>query len=163
MVQEFCRWLGDTPWSVGLRESIWIYPIVETAHVLGLALFAGLAVMLDLRLIGLAFRGVPVTQFFARVAPWMWAGFTLMVISGALLFSSDPVRLQGNVFFAIKLLLIALAGLNAAVFHVTTYRSVAAWDVAAAPPPRARLAGLLSLTLWAAVISLGKLIAYARS
>ena len=163
MVQEFCRWLGDTPWSVGLRESIWIYPIVETAHVLGLALFAGLAVMLDLRLIGLAFRGVQVTQFFARVAPWMWTGFTLMVISGALLFSSDPVRLQGNVLFAVKLLLIVIAGLNAAVFHVTTYRSVAAWDIVAAPPPRARLAGLLSLTLWAGIISLGKLIAYARS
>ena len=72
-------------------------------------------------------------------------------------------EVAGNVFFAIKLLLIALAGLNAAVFHVTTYRDVAAWDVAAAPPPRARLAGLLSLTLWAGIISLGKLIAYARS
>jgi hypothetical protein len=162
VIYSFCRWLGGTCWSIGLRESIWVYPLVDTAHVLALALFVGLAVMLDLRLLGIALRSIPVSQLFGRVAPWMWMGFAIMLTSGVLLFSSDPVKFHGNVFFRVKLLLLALAGLNAGIFHVTIYRSVAAWDSQIAPPARARVAGALSLLFWASVISAGRLIAYQR-
>jgi Family of unknown function (DUF6644) len=155
-----CQWLGDTSWSIALRESLWVYPIVETIHVLGLCLFLGLALLLDLRLLNLALRRTPVTEIAARVMPWTWAGFALMIASGAALFYSDPVKFYGNTFFRVKVGLLVLAGINAWVFHATVYKTVAHWDTTTSTPARARLAGALSLLLWAAVVVTGRLIAY---
>lgn len=155
-----CEWLAETWWSLALRESIWVYPIVETVHVLALCLFLGLALLLDLRLLDLALRRTPVTEITARVMPWTWFGFALMVASGAALFLSDPAKFYVNVFFRVKVVLLILAGLNAWVFHATVYRRVADWDLAAPTPRRARIAGALSLVLWAGVVTTGRLIAY---
>lgn len=155
-----CQWLGGTSWSIALRESLWVYPIVETVHVLALCLFLGLALLLDLRLLNLALRRTAVTEIASRVMPWTWAGFALMIASGAALFYSDPVKFYGNTFFRVKVGPLALAGLNAWVFHATVYQSVAQWDATASTPPRARLAGAVSLVLWAAVVVTGRLIAY---
>ena len=119
--------LGETAWNVGLRESLWIYPIVETAPVLGLALFVGLAVLLDLRLVGLALPRVAVSVVVAQLQPWTWAGFALMVVTGVMLFLSDPATFAANPFFQIKIGLLAVAGLNAWIFHCTVYRTVASW------------------------------------
>jgi hypothetical protein len=155
-----CHWLGETSWSIALRESIWVYPIVESLHVLGLAVFLGLALLLDLRLLNLALRRTPVTEIVTRVMPWTWFGFAVMIVTGAALFYSDPVRFYENVFFRMKFVLLILAGLNAWVFHATVYRRVNDWDLSAPTPPRARLAGALSLVLWAGVVTTGRLIAY---
>jgi hypothetical protein len=155
-----CTWLGATPWSVALRESLYVYPLVETVHVLALCLFLGFALLLDLRLLGLALRPAPVTGIMRRVMPWTWAGFVLMLASGLLLFYSDPVKFYGNVYFRLKLATLIAAGLNGWIFHVTVYRGVSTWDRAPITPRRARLAGVLSLVLWSAVVILGRLIAY---
>ena len=152
--------IGEQPSSIALRESAWVYPGIETAHVLGLCLFLGLAVLLDLRLLGGALRRTPVSEFVARVMPWTWAGFALMVVTGLLLFYSDPVRFAGNVFFQIKVVLLVLAGLNAAIFHTTVYRRIASWDTSAATPRAARVAGGVSLCAWAGIVLAGRMIAY---
>src|SRR5580704_12169979 len=88
----FCRWLADTRGSIALHESLYMYPLVESAHVLTLCLFLGMAVMLDLRLLGLALRRVPMTEITRRLGPWMVAGFVVMVVTGGLLFYAIPVR-----------------------------------------------------------------------
>lgn len=155
-----CQWLGDTSWSIALRESLWVYPIVETVHVLALSVFLGLAIMLDLRLLNIALRRTSVTEITTRVMPWVWMGFGLMIASGLALFYSDPVKFYGNVFMRIKLVLLVLAGLNAWRFHATIYRRVATWDAGVTPPRRARVAGGISLVLWAAIVTTGRLIAY---
>jgi hypothetical protein len=152
--------LGETAWSVGLRESLWIYPIVETAHVLGLALFVGLAVLLDLRLVGLALPRVAVSLVVAQLQPWTWAGFALMVVTGVLLFFSDPATFAANPFFQIKIGLLAVAGLNAWTFHRNVYRTVASWGHETHTPWRARAAGWMSLLVWAGVVATGRLIAF---
>jgi hypothetical protein len=155
-----CRWLGETSWSIALRESIWVYPIVETVHVLALCLFLGLALLLDLRLLDFALRRTPVTDIVHRVMPWTWAGFALMTSSGAALFYSDPVKFYGNVFFRLKVGLLLLAGVNAWAFHATVFRHVAEWDRDTPTPAGARLAGALSLLFWIGVVTTGRLIAY---
>jgi hypothetical protein len=155
-----CRWLGETSWSIALRESIWVYPIVETVHVLALCLFLGLALLLDLRLLDFALRRTPVTDIVHRVMPWTWAGFALMVTSGAALFYSDPVKFYGNVFFRIKVGLLVAAGVNAWAFHATVFRRVAEWDRDTPTPAGARLAGALSLLFWIGIVTTGRLIAY---
>ncbi len=156
----FLEWLENTPGSIGIRESILFYPLVETSHVLTLCLFLGMAALWDLRLVGLAFRRVPVSEFGARLLPWAVGGFVLMVISGGLLFYSGPVRASGNIFFQVKMAMLTLAGVNALVFHKTIYRKVAEWDHDIKPPPPARLAGVLSLVLWSGVVVCGRMQAY---
>lgn len=156
----FFIWLEGTAGSVAIRESILLYPIIETTHVLTLCLFLGMIFFLDLRLLGVGLRGVPVSQVAGRLLPWAFVGFALMAVSGALLFYSGPVRASANIFFRIKMIMIALAGINALLFHITVYGRVAAWDSDATPPFRARLAGFCSLLLWSGVVICGRMQAY---
>jgi hypothetical protein len=156
----FCQWLADTPWSIALHESLYMYPLVESVHVLTLCLFVGMAVMLDLRLIGWTLKGVPVSEVTDRLVPWMKAGFAIMVVTGVMLFYAIPIRSYQNIFFRVKMVMLVLAGLNAWVFHATVHKRVLEWDFAPKPPAGARLAGALSLTLWIAIVVAGRMIAY---
>jgi hypothetical protein len=152
--------MADTPWSIALHESAWVYPIVESVHVLALCLFLGMAVMLDLRLLGVTMRCAPVSDVVGRLLPWTAAGFVLMVVSGALLFYAIPVRTFQNIFFRIKVAMLILSGLNVWVFHSGVYTRMAEWDLDPVPPRRARVAAGLSLALWAGIVVAGRMIAY---
>lgn len=156
----FCRYLAATPWSIALHESIWVYPIVESVHVLTLCLFLGLAILMDLRLLGISLLKTPASEVIARLLPWTFAGFIVMVISGSLLFYAIPVKAYLNIFFRIKVAFLLLAGLNVAVFHFTVFRRIHAWDLDRLPPRAARLAGGVSLVLWAGIVIAGRMIAY---
>ena len=145
---------------MALHESIWGYPIIESIHVLTLCLFLGLAVMLDLRLLGVTMLRTPVSEVAGRLLPWTIAGFGIMVMTGALLFYAIPVKTYLNIFFRVKVLFLLLAGVNTAVFHLTIYRRMSEWDLDPVPPRRARLAGGLSLVLWAGIVVAGRMIAY---
>lgn len=157
---RFCQWLGSTPWSVALHESIWVYPIVESVHVLTLCLFLGLAVLIDLRLLGLTMTKTPASEVVGRLVPLTIAGFVVMVISGSLLFYAIPVKTYLNIFFRFKLIFLLLACANVAVFHLTTSRRIGEWDLDPVPPFGARLAAGLSLFLWAGIVVAGRMIAY---
>jgi hypothetical protein len=156
----FCQWLADTQGSIALHESLFMYPLVESTHVLTLCLFLGLAVMFDLRLLGLTLTRVPITEFKRRTSPWMVAGFVIMVITGVLLFYAIPVRSYQSIWFRIKVVMLVLAGLNAYIFHHTVHRRVDEWDLAPVPPKAARVAGACSLALWAIIVITGRMIAY---
>jgi len=156
----FCHWLASTPGSIALHESLYMYPMVESVHVLTLCVFVGLASILDLRLMGVTLRRVPVSEVARRFLPWMGFGFAIMMCTGVLLFYAIPVRSYHSVWFRTKLMLLVLAGLNAWVFHARIWRSVSAWDLDRVPPRAARVAGTASLVLWAAIIVTGRMIAY---
>lgn len=157
----FCNWLANTEWSVALHESQYAYTIIESVHVLTLCLFLGMAVMLDLRLLGVMMRRAPVSEVVRQLLPWMVAGFVVMVISGSLLFYAIPVRTYQSVFFRAKVLMLILAGLNVWIFHSsTTYRKIAEWERDRVLPKRARRAAAFSLLLWAGIVIAGRMIAY---
>src|SRR5450432_1816658 len=99
----FFEWLAQTRASVAMAESVWAFPIVESIHVLTLCLFLGTATMLDLRLLSLLMREVPVSEVAKRLLPWTTTGFAVMVISGVLTFLNAPVRYYDNIFFRIKI------------------------------------------------------------
>src|SRR4051812_25961061 len=101
----FCQWLASTSGSVALHESLYMYPLVESVHVLTLCLFVGLAAILDLRLMGIMLRRIPVSEVARRLLPWMAFGFTIMVISGVMLFYAIPVRSFHSVWFRTKCVL----------------------------------------------------------
>jgi ethanolamine transporter EutH len=159
-VLAFCQWLASTPWSVALHESIWVYPIVESVHVLTLCVFLGLVVIIDLRLLGVTMGSAPASEVVSRLEPWTLAGFIVMVVSGSLLFYAIPVKTYFNIFFRLKVVFLLLAGANTLVFHLTSYRKIHGWDLDPVPPLRARLTGALSLFLWAGIVVAGRMIAY---
>ena len=158
--RSWFEWLQALPSSVALRESIYGYPILLTSHVVSLCLFTGLIIFWDMRLVGMALKRVPVSNIPRRIFPWAIGGFLITSIAGLLLFYSEPMRFYGNFYFWLKTVLMFLAGVNALVFHLTTYHSVAAWESDAVTPFGARLAGVLSLALWAGVVVTGRLIPY---
>jgi len=132
---------------------------VEIVHLTGIALLFGSIAMLDLRLLGLS-RAVPVTRLARHVLPWTAGAFVLIVPSGLMMFIAHAGDFIRSEVFVLKIGLILAAGTNAAVLHAGVFRGAAAWDVARMPPPAARVAAGLSLVLWIAVISCGRLLAY---
>jgi hypothetical protein len=158
---EVCIWIHDSWIGTGIRESVYLFPIVEATHVIGLALSVGTVMCFDLRLLGLTMRNQSVSEVFGQLRPWMLGGFSIMFLTGSLLFSSVAVDAYSNTSFRVKMLLLLLAGINILVFHSTIDRRRHEWDKAPIPPFQARLAGLLSLILWMSVIAAGRLFAYA--
>ena len=158
---RFFEWLGNTPWSIALHESRYVFLAVLTVHVLTLTVFVGTAVMIDLRLLGMTMTRVPVSNVVAQLLPWNGAGFLVMVASGALLFYAAPLLRYENPFFRLKMAALALAILNIWLFRRTVYRRVAEWDLDPVPPRRARIAGGLSIVLLTIIITLGRMMAYA--
>jgi len=152
------EWLEGLAWTTAIRESVWGYPMIETAHVASIVAFAGLVIMMDLRLIGLAFTNAPLAQIQRRLFPWQMATFVPSTATGILLFCVDPLRYYRNVFFLAKLVLLVLAGLNALAFHLKTYRRADRWDEDSQVTALARFAGAASLLLWSATIISSRLI-----
>ena len=113
------EWLAGTSWSIALHESLHLYPLIESTHVLTLTVFVGLTVMLDLRLLGLAMTEVPASDVIARLVPWAKAGFVVMAVTGLLLFYAIPVRTYQSIFFRAKVAMLILAGLNVWLFHLS--------------------------------------------
>ena len=156
----FCRWLEHTAVGGGIRESLWLFPAIETLHLLGMALLLATVAAYDLRLLDLALRGQRVSKVARQLLPWTWLGFAVQVITGTLLFSSEALKIYTNPAFRLKILLILLAGAQALAFHRLAYRNVSAWDVDAPTPISAKLAGALSLLLWTSVVAAGRFIGF---
>ena len=127
---------------------------------MGVAVFLGLLLVWDLRLLGLLFGRVPVTEVWARLIPWIAAGALFMMASGIALFVAKPVYSWGHVFFRIKLVALILALANAVAFHFGIERRVVDWDCVPIPPRAARVAGVCSIALWAVIVVAGRLIGY---
>jgi hypothetical protein len=157
---SYLQLIYDSAWSTALRESLYMYPLVESTHVVTLMLFVGLTVMWDLRLLGVTFTAVPVSEMARRILPWIRVGFIIMFVTGLLLFYAIPVRSYQNIFFRVKMILLVLALLNIWYFHTRTEKSIAAWDMSLRPPRSVRIAAVASMTLWFIIVVTGRLIAY---
>jgi Family of unknown function (DUF6644) len=129
-------------------------------HLFGLIALVGAGTVLDLRLLNLGFKDEPVSELAHRYLPWMWSGFGVQVVTGFLLFSSEAVNMYGNTAFRLKMLMLALAGVNALIFHVVAYRSVERWGRSPMTPFAAKCAGACSILLWVGVVVAGRWIAY---
>ena len=161
MFARFLQWLYETHFSDFMRESLWAEPIVETIHVLTLTLFLGFAVMLDMRLLGVVLKKRRMSEVLAQFNPWLFGGFAVMIVTGVLLFCGDPISFWTTTFFKVKMIMLVLAGLNVLIFNATIGRKVAQWDTDPKTPGAAKLAAIVSLTLWVLIIAAGRGIAYA--
>ena len=154
------EYVNELPTSIAIRESQYFSPYLTVSHVVVMALVAGLVLMMDLRLMGVANMRTPFSELQGRLFPWQMLGMGLAAITGLVLAFSDPMRFYANIFFWMKMLMLLLAALNAMAFHYTTYYSVAKWDTAPTPPLSAKLSGAISVVLWTMIILAGRLIPY---
>jgi hypothetical protein len=152
--------LQATPVSQALRASVWLYPLVNTGHLLGMALLFGAIVVLDLRLNGL-WRAAPVAPLAQVLVPVAAVGLGLALATGALMFSARPTDYVQEPLFGAKLALVAVAG-----FNIVLLRRSRGWPGRDKPwpadplPVAWRLAGGVSALCWLGVIVLGRLIGY---
>lgn len=159
-ILDICTALENSTLGVTITESEWMFPTIETLHVLALALVIGSIAMLDLRMLGVANRDRGVTQLAEDTLPWTWGAFVVAAISGGLMFVSAATSYYDNVPFRIKLVLLALAGANMALFHLTAYRAVHDWNHTLPTPQPARIAASLSLLFWIGVVVAGRWIGF---
>ena len=131
----FCESVERTSIAQAMANSSWLFPTVETVHLAAMVLLVGSISAFDLRLLGLILRRELSRNLPSVFWPFTWSAFAIMAITGILLFGSDPVhKYCPNPSFRTKLVLIALAGLNMSIFHLSVYKSVHQWDSAPSPP-----------------------------
>ncbi|MGA2190206.1 MAG: DUF6644 family protein [Steroidobacteraceae bacterium] len=159
VIKEACQWLQDLGFPTEIRESDWLFPSIETVHVLALTLVIGSILMVDVRLLGIGNRARSVRSVTEQYLPLTWVSFAVAAGAGALLFSSKAVTYFGDFPFRLKMVCLALAGINMAYFHRSAFRRVAEWDHGR-PPLGARVAGGLSLLLWTVIVGAGRWVGF---
>jgi hypothetical protein len=155
----FLEWLQSTWVGVLVAESLWGYPLFETIHSLGMAMLIGALGLINLRVLGYK-RELPLLGM-RQLLPLAWLGFTLNAISGGLLFTSDAVYFFSSYTFRIKMVLIILGGVNAALLGGRIFREAAAGTPPAPPAASTKWIAATSLVFWFGAVCAGRLIAYA--
>jgi len=148
---DFLTWLGETPLSLSIAESTWLFPTLEVIHVFAISMVFGTIAIIDLRLLGLASINRRYTEMARELLPWTWGAWGVAAMFGTLLIASRPVAYFDNNDFRLKFLCMGLAGINMLVFQFVTSRDVAQWDKGGSPLA-GRVAGGLSLVLWIGVV-----------
>jgi hypothetical protein len=161
------RWydaIEATGLATWLRISnVYAIPVINCVHVLALGMVFGTILIVDLRMLGVASVNRPYSVVANDYLRWTWVAFAAAVVSGALMSIANASIIYANAQFQLKMLAILIAGLNMAVFHLVTAKSVPQWDRDRRPPTLVRLTGALSMLLWISVIVLGRWIGYTKS
>jgi hypothetical protein len=153
---QFFRWLSHLSLSVYLRHSTWGFAIIETAHLLGLAALGGVILIVDLRVLGIGLRRQPVSKVARELSPLLWGSLTVMLISGALLVMTGPMKYYHSPSFRIKMLLFLLAFAFYFTLHRNAVKPNADYAVSAWP----KMAAVISLVLWLGVGLAGRAIGF---
>jgi hypothetical protein len=153
-------WLSLAPQSIAMQASRWAFPAASIFHLLGMVLFLGMRLVLDLRVIGWAFGGTPVAEVVRRVAPWSLVGAIVTVVSGMALYTADPERIAANPVFQLKVAALSAALVNAWFFHALLTRRAREWNTTTPLPAPVQASAYVSLTLWVSLVVVSRLVAY---
>jgi hypothetical protein len=171
VIQSFLSWLqyswgsGHTAdgssYSLTLLQSLNFWGLLEGTHLLTLMAFFGTILIVDLRLLGVVFPSLPISVINKRLLPLTTVSMVIIFATGGLLFFSKPELYFHNLWFRLKMIVLALAMINIYVFHHLVQKNQDAWDAAPSPPAKAKAAAILSLLSWVLVIGFGRISAYA--
>lgn len=154
-LQSVALWLSETPLALELADSNWLFGTVEALHVAALTLVIGSIALVDLRLIGVGPARGTAQEVLERLVPFTLVGFGFALASGSVLLFANPIGYSENFWFAAKFSLLALAGINALVFHLFAQRKLA--QPGSVIP---RISGAISLSLWLGIVIAGRWIGY---
>ena len=151
-IASMLDWLQQTSLAVQIRDSLFAFPLIESAHVVGLTLVFGTIAIVDLRLLGIASTDRSFQRLASDMLKWTWAAFALTAVTGALMFITNAAVYFHNIYFRAKIVLLVLAAINMLVFELTAGRTVGAVGPAPSAPPLGRAVATVSLVIWIAVI-----------
>ena len=153
---EFCQWVQFSPPLIAMRSSPWIFPVIATIHLMGLAVIGGAVLLVDLRLLGLGLRRQPVAELAQDAERWLFGGLAVMVSTGILLFMCFATKYYYLTFFWVKMAALFLV----IVFTLSVRRRVAMADETRMNPVSSRAVALVSLSLWTTVALGGRYIGF---
>ena len=159
-ISEVLKTIENTDIASSIRNSLYLFPMLESIHVMGLAIVFGTIATIDLRLLGLASTNRPFRKMASDILKWTWIAFTITFITGALMFTTNATVYFHNPVFRAKMAALLLAGINMGIFELTTGRTSRQWETSASPPAAAKRAAVISLVLWVSVIFLGRWIGF---
>ncbi|MEX0618711.1 MAG: DUF6644 family protein [Pseudohongiellaceae bacterium] len=160
LLLNFAEWLGSQDYSQMLLSGYYSYNWVEATHVLALMVSLGMLFIIDLRMLGLILPEMPASALAARLNRPMWIGFTIMIVTGLLLFYAKPVESTQSLWFRFKMILLVAAAANAFFFHRHLKEAEGKWDNERKAPKPLRNGAILSLSLWSLVVFMGRCIPY---
>jgi hypothetical protein len=146
-----------------IRDSLFLFPLIESTHVFALALVFGTITIIDLRLLGVASTHRPFQRMASDILKWTWAAFALTALTGALMFITNAPVYYHNFYFRTKMVLLALSGINMLIFELTAGRAIHGWDMAPSAPRSGKVAAAASIIIWIGVIFMGRLIGFTTS
>ena len=162
-IAAFLEWLEASGLATRIRDSNYLFPLIESAHVVGLALVFGTIAIIDLRLLGIASTQRSFRLMASDILKWTWAAFALTALTGSLMFITNAPVYYHNFFFRAKMLLLALSGVNMLVFELTAGRTIHGWDRAPSAPRAGKAVAALSLVMWISIIFMGRMIGFTTS
>jgi hypothetical protein len=141
-------------------DSVLVYPIVLSTHLTCIALFGGMILATNLRLLGITFKNVTITEMVTSLRPWKRVGGTVMICTGLLLATSEATKYAPNPYFWTKMVILGLIFLHGAICRPFIYKRTEELDRSSIIPANVKIAAIVSLTLWTAMFTMGRLIAY---
>ena len=159
-IPELLASLEASSIATRIRESLYLFPLIESVHVIGLTMVFGTIAIIDLRLLGIASTRRPFSRMASDIMRWTWAAFALTVTTGLLMFVTNAGVYYHNFYFRSKMTMLVLAGINVVIFDRTVFRSVHRWDKDAAAPAAGRTVAAVSLLIWISIIFLGRWIGF---
>lgn len=158
-MNEFLAWVGRTPFSQTLQNELWMVPTIQAVHILALALVFTSALVLNLRLLGVVQKSQSISLLNDRFIPWIGWGVLVLAVTGLLLMISEPTRAILNLYFQIKMAALLIVGGFTWAMAASVAKNPEAWE---APESRSsvRLMAVVSLVLWAVIMTAGRWIAY---
>ena len=159
-ITAFLKSLETSGLATRIRDALWLFPLIESTHVIGLSLVFGTILIIDLRLLGIASTHRSFKQMASDILKWTWAAFALTALTGSLMFITNARVYYHNFYFRMKMLMLVLSGVNILIFELTAGRTIHRWDNNPSAPRAGKTAAALSLAMWISIIIAGRLIGF---
>ncbi len=159
-ITAFLKSLETSGLATRIRDALWLFPLIESTHVIFLSLVFGTILIIDLRLLGIASTHRSFKQMASDILKWTWAAFALTALTGTLMFITNARVYYHNFYFRMKMLLLVLSGVNMLIFELTAGRTIHHWDKNPSAPRAGKTAAALSLVMWICIIIAGRLIGF---
>jgi hypothetical protein len=155
LLLPFFEWCEATALGTAIRQSVWAFPVIEAAHLLGLCLLGGSLLVVDLRMLGLGLRQQSIAELARLARPWLVASVAVMIVTGSMLFLSEAVKCYYNTAFWVK-----ITTLPVALTYTFALRERVARRPEADTSLASRLVGATSLVVWFVVAAAGRWIGF---
>jgi hypothetical protein len=160
-LKQFAEWLSTTFLSVFIQKhNSWVIPTIQIIHIVGIGVVLGSVFMIDLRVLGWAGTDQTLRQATSRFGPWLTAALYVQLATGVLMVIGEPVRELVTFSFWLKMFLVAVGTLIAAIFQITLRKQEQKWEETLVNRRSIKCLAVFTFLIWVCIIILGRLIAY---